>query len=58
MTGSEGRNSLEQATADIVGRGYDQPDSASSNGSSGEFHRTCYASEDGRPSENGAQPSA
>jgi hypothetical protein len=25
MTGSEGRNSFEQATADIVGRGYDQP---------------------------------
>jgi len=55
MTGSEGRNSLKQATANIAGRGYDQPDIGCS---SGEFHRACYASEDGRPSENGAQPSA
>src|SRR5262245_7986095 len=37
MTGSEGRDSVEQTTANIAGRGYDQLDSGSSNVSTGGF---------------------
>jgi hypothetical protein len=50
MTGSEGRNSVEQRGANTVSSMV-----GSSSGSSGGFCRACAASDDGHPSENGAQ---